>query len=256
MNLSLEQLISSDTATSKSVFSKSLDIPTPFFDLLPNNVKSLADTMLTMNGLELLARLPDNCTPLAFFDPQYRGVMDSLQYGNEGARQKGRALLLQMPEAIIVTFISEIARTLTPSGHLMLWIDKFHLVEGVNSWLENLPLKTVDLITWNKGKMGMGYRTRRQSEYLLVLQKLPLRAKGKWSSHDIPDSWLEKITQSRKKHPHAKPEQLQSALINATTVKGDFVLDPAAGGFSVMRAAHSVGRKFIGSDLGIDNGAS
>jgi site-specific DNA-methyltransferase (adenine-specific) len=27
-------------------------------------------------------------------------------------------------------------------------------------------------------KMGMGYRTRRESEYLLVLQKPPLKAKG------------------------------------------------------------------------------
>ena len=33
----------------------------------------------------------------------------------------------------------------------------------------------------------MGYRTRRKSEYCLVLQKVPLRAKGVWRSHNIPD---------------------------------------------------------------------
>jgi site-specific DNA-methyltransferase (adenine-specific) len=70
--------------------------------------------------------------------------------------------------------------------------------------------------------------------------------KGVWTVHDIPDNWLEKV---EKKHPHAKPERLQAALIVATTAPGDIVLDPAAGGFSAMRSAHSVGRRFLGCDL-------
>ena len=42
------------------------------------------------DALTLLRSLPDPCTSLVFFDPQYRGVMDKLKYGNEGARQSGR----------------------------------------------------------------------------------------------------------------------------------------------------------------------
>ena len=42
------------------------------------------------DALTLLRLLPDRCTPLVFFDPQYRGVLDKLKYGNEGARQRGR----------------------------------------------------------------------------------------------------------------------------------------------------------------------
>ena len=45
------------------------------------------------DALELLRSLPDGCTPLVFFDPQYRGVLDKLAYGNEGARQRERAKL-------------------------------------------------------------------------------------------------------------------------------------------------------------------
>jgi hypothetical protein len=145
--------------------------------------------------------LQDSAVPLVFFDPQYRGVMDMLSYGNEGARQKGRAALTQMPEGVIKEFIREIARVLRPSGHLMLWIDKFHLVEGIKTWIEGLPLHTVDLVTWDKGRIGMGYRTRRKSEYLLILQKDPRRAKDVWTVHDIPDSWLEKVKPT---HPHAE----------------------------------------------------
>ena len=48
------------------------------------------------DALILLQSLANACTPLAFFDPQHRGVLDRLQYGNEGSRQRGRAKLPAM----------------------------------------------------------------------------------------------------------------------------------------------------------------
>lgn len=143
------------------------------------------------NGFDLMAALPDAVIKAAFYDPQYRGVLAKLKYGNEGARQKGRVELPQMDEDAICSFIREIDRLLMPHGHLFLWVDKFHLCQGVWPWLENTSLNIVDLIVWDKGKIGMGYRTRRKSEYLVVLQKAPVRAKGCWNSHSIPDVWQE-----------------------------------------------------------------
>jgi site-specific DNA-methyltransferase (adenine-specific) len=221
----------------------------PAIDSLPLTIQSLLDRRNQSDGLIFLSGLPDGVTSLVFFDPEYRGVMDYQGYGNEGERQKGRAALAQMPEQIIREFIVEIARILTPMGHLMLWVDKYHLAEGVGPWLDSLGLKVVDLVTWDKGRIGMGYRTRRKCEYLIVIQKLPLRAKGVWTAHDIPDVWLEKLAKVPGGHAHVKPEGLQAALIAATTAPGGLVIDPAAGSFSVMRAAHSVGRRFLGCDL-------
>jgi hypothetical protein len=94
-----------------------------------------------------------------------------MKYGNEGARQIGRCSLPQIEETAIKNFLQEINRVLTPSGHLFLWIDKFHLCEGISTWFKSTDLNIVDLIVWDKGKIGMGYRSRRKSEYLLVLQK-------------------------------------------------------------------------------------
>jgi hypothetical protein len=37
------------------------------------------------DALDLLRSLPAECSPLAFFDPQHRGVLDHLKFGNEGA---------------------------------------------------------------------------------------------------------------------------------------------------------------------------
>ena len=155
------------------------------------------------DGLNLLTSLPEQSIKTAFFDPQYRGVLDKLSYGNEGAKRgQARCTLSQMDEPTIKRFIREIDRVLLPSGHLFLWVDKFHLCQGVLQWLQHTELNLVDMVVWNKGKIGMGYRTRRKSEYLIVCQKSPVRAKGIWTLHNIPDVWDEKTP---KIHPHSKP---------------------------------------------------
>lgn len=206
------------------------------------NYENLSD------GLSLLREVLDGSIRICFFDPQYRGVLDKLQYGNEGkGRGKGRTALPQMAEEQIAKFIFEIGRVLKPSGYLFLWLDHFHLCEWKGDWLLNTDLEIVDLITWDKGKIGMGYRTRRKSEHLVVIQKRPIRVKGTWNVHNIPDVWAETIL--NKNHPHAKPVGLQLALINATTKENDFVLDPAAGGYSVLKACALTKRNFIGGDV-------
>lgn len=201
-----------------------------------------------IDGIILLRQVEDKSLKVVFFDPQYRGILDKLAYGNEGKqRGKNRSSLKQMSELTIREFLTEIERVLAPSGYLFLWVDKFHLVEGVKTWFNDLPaMNTVDMITWNKLRMGMGYRTRRKSEYLIVLQKTPTLAKNTWTIHNIPDVWDEKTP---KLHPHSKPIELQKQLILATTNEGDFVCDPAAGGYSVFEACRLTKRNFIGGDI-------
>lgn len=201
-----------------------------------------------INGLNLLSMLKDNSIKVVFFDPQYRGVLNKLSYGNEGKnRGKSRSDLPQMNNDTILEFMAHIERILKPSGYLFLWVDKFHLVEGINLWLANTKLlSAVDMITWKKEKIGMGYRTRRQCEYLVVIQKEPRKAKATWKLHNIPDVWNEKVI---KIHPHSKPIGLQTKLIEATTEKGDMVCDPASGGYSVLECCKLLERDFIGGDL-------
>ena len=45
---------------------------------------------------------------------------------------------------------------------------------------------------------------------------------------------------SRKIHPHAKPFELTKRVIGAVTKPGDLVVDPAAGSYVVMHAAHEL----------------
>jgi site-specific DNA-methyltransferase (adenine-specific) len=214
------------------------------------------NTPNTGDGRALLASLPDASVAAVVFDPQYRGVLDKLAYGNEGARQKGRAMLEAMDTATIHAFIQDIGRVLRPGGHLFLWVDKFHLVEGVGPWMVGAGLSPVDLIVWNKGRMGMGHRSRRVSESCLVFQKPPTRAKGVWTDARIRDVWEEKLP-AGKGHPHRKPLGLVSALLGAVTRPGDTIVDPAAGSFVTLAAVERLGgRVFWGTDLGHHTGSS
>lgn len=205
-----------------------------------------------MDGILLLSEVEDRAAALAFFDPQYRTVLDKMAYGNEGnagSRQRARANLRQMSDRAISLFMEELTRALRPSGHLMLWLDKFCVVQA--SWKKWAPeerrLQPVDLLHWNKARTGMGRRLRCRSEYLLIFQKPPVRAAGVWKDHRLDDTHVEQS--SRAGHPHAKPVQLARRLILATTKPGDLVLDPAAGGYSVLEACRDTGRRFLGCDL-------
>jgi len=228
-----------------SVFSTTRDIQQPDIELADGLEWNVP---LRMEGRTLLRRLPASAIPAAFFDPQYRGVLDHLSYGNEGkSRGRARSALRQMPEKEIGEFLQEIDRVLMPSGHRFLWMDMCHLCTGFQGWLAGTSLETVDMFTWNKLRMGMGYRTRRTAEYLVVLQRTPRRAKGVWKVHTIPDVWEEGVTQTKGAHP--KPVGLQTALIEAVTNPQDVVVDPAAGTFSVLSACRNAGRNFIGCDI-------
>lgn len=200
-----------------------------------------------IDGLDLLDNIAPKSIKVVFFDPQYRGVLDKLNYGNEGInRGRARHNLTQMSEQTIIHFIEKIDKVLVPSGHLFLWVDKFHLCQGVLDWFTNTELCLVDMIVWDKDKLGMGYRSRRKSEYLIVFQKSPTRAKDVWTNHSIPDVWTEKVI---KTHPHSKPINLQKELILATSSENEYVLDPAAGGYSVLEACRLTNRNFIGGDI-------
>ena len=72
--------------TAGTVFSAERTVQAPSLEL-PEALKP--NTRLKMDGLEFLSLLPAGAIPVAFFDPQYRGVLEKLSYGNEG-KSRGR----------------------------------------------------------------------------------------------------------------------------------------------------------------------
>ncbi len=237
-----------------------LEKTTPQFDLFDRSQTESHTPVFLHNvaqdgdALTLLRSLPGECSPLEFIDPQHRDNLDKLKYGNEGARQRGRYLLPQMSSVLIEACCRESARVLRPSSYLMLWQNTFGVCEGWHKRLGD-ALPYVDLIAWDNQRLGMGYRSRDRGDYVVVLQKPPIRARSTWRTKPvIPHRWVEKV--DRKLHPHIKPIGLISALIEAITDPGDLIVDPAAGSFVVMRAALELKREFVGVDIAYENGSA
>jgi site-specific DNA-methyltransferase (adenine-specific) len=215
------------------------------------DIGSLINKYNIMDCSGLFSLIDNEAISLTVFDPQYRGILDKMGYGNEGEnRGKERVDLKQMSDDTIKSNIKEINRVLKPNGYLFLWVDKFHLVEGVQHWFEDTHLKTVDLLTWNKEKMGMGYRLRNVAEYCLIVQKTPIKkslSKANWKLHNIRNVLSEKITD--KIHTHQKPYNIQKELIQAVTDPDDLVLDPCMGSGVILKICQEINRNFIGCDL-------
>ena len=202
----------------------------------------------TRDGLELLRSLPRNVAHAAFFDPQYKGVLDHLRYGNEcESRQRRRSQLPFMSAETIEEFVGAISSRLIPGGMLFLWADKYGLLDQGRIMWSSADAMAVDLMVWDTERMGMGHRTRHSFECLVVLQRPPIRARGVWTDNGIRDVWRERV--DKRSHPHAKPVRLQQRLIEACVPERGIVLDPAAGSYSVYEAARRAGRQFLGCDV-------
>lgn len=215
---------------------------------------------LLMDGLLLLGKLKDESVDVEFFDPQYRKGLDKLKFGNEGkSRMIKRSSLPQMNDELIVSFLVYSHRVLKPSSYLFLWVDKFTVAEGIHlEWMRSSEVLSngfslVDKIVWYKESFGMGARSRRTNEELLVYQKLPKTTKN-WKNKSIRDTWAEKIENPRLGHPHKKPLLLTRTLIESVTKVGDLVLDPCSGSFSTFESCYQVGRDFIGCDISPEHG--
>jgi site-specific DNA-methyltransferase (adenine-specific) len=164
------------------------------------------DVALREDALTLLRSLPDGCAAVVFFDPQYRGVLDKLKFGNEGARHKGRYKLPPMSSEYIDACGREVARILRPSGYCLLWADTFNVCQAHHLRISD-ALPVVDLIAWDNLRLGMGKRSRRRGDYLPVLQTPPTSPKT-WRDRAIPNRWAEKIdlkVYPRKVYRHTKP---------------------------------------------------
>lgn len=216
---------------------------------MPPRLQVAFDARQQMDGLSLLKWMTADTAAIVVFDPQYRGVLDKLKFGNEGKqRETARATLPTLNEYQIARYIEESQRVLKPGGHLFLWASKYIIAEARHlaffAYADNLV--RVEMIHWNKMRPGMGARARCRSEYLVIAQKKPVSAKV-WTDHGIDDSWPE--SSDRSAHPHAKPHQLTIRLIKALSKRDDLIVDPCAGSYSTLEACRITGRRFLGCDL-------
>ncbi len=116
-------------------------------------------------------------------------------------------------------------------------------------WMDK-ELNFDQMVVWDKGKMGMGWRYRRSYETVLVAHK---GHTFRWydNSKKIENiiRHIPKIIPQADEHPTVKPVSLSVHFIELHTQPGDTVFDPFMGSGTTGVACVQTGRNFIGCEI-------
>jgi site-specific DNA-methyltransferase (adenine-specific) len=113
--------------------------------------------------------------------------------------------------------------------------------------LTDVGFKVHNLLSWRKNTCTPNRWGMKNQERIFLLRKGPARSLYNPSLKEVEDCNV--VPYHSKTHPTEKPVDLIKRYIEASSVKGDCVLDPFAGTGSTGLAARRMGRRFIGFEL-------
>jgi DNA (cytosine-5-)-methyltransferase len=228
--------------------------------------------LLFGDTFEIMQKLPSNSFDMIFADPPYFLSNGGISCSggkqvsvNKGAWDEG----LEFDEKYNFNrrWIHECKRLLTINGTL--WISgTFHNIYCCGLALEQEGFRILNNITWKKlnPPPNLSCRTFTHStETILWARKNEKHVKHYFNyslmkeinnGKQMKDVWEGSLTpQSEKKygkHPTQKPIYLLERIIQASTKKGDNVLDPFVGSGTTCVAAKILGRNSVGIDNSLE----
>lgn len=193
-----------------------------------------------LEAFEFLKGVADKSVDLIIIDPPY-----STPVITSFGRKKNKNLAdLSIQEYFFSGLKKEIERVLKEDGRLFIFCDdKFYpiLYAVFYDWLN------LQLLIWDKGRIGMGRPIRKQHEFILYANRGSWDFKKEELTH-IP-SIIKVKSECEKVHGAQKPIELLKTLIMGFSEEENVVLDCFAGSGNTLIAAKQTNRKFIGSDL-------
>jgi len=120
------------------------------------------------------------------------------------------------------------------------------------AWLSNTmnepPLTFYHAVVWDKVNIGIGWRWRRQYEFIMECHRLGGDI-GWYSNNNNNRNIITWMPSRDREHPNEKPYELINVFIEVHTLPGHVIMDPFMGSGSTGVAALKAGRKFIGIEL-------
>jgi site-specific DNA-methyltransferase (adenine-specific) len=226
------------------------------------------------DAVEALAALPESCVDLIWTDPPYghdNNASGDLVSRREAALGQGEQALGEergissddfvAANALFTTLRREAARILVPGGTLCVCCgggggpDDIQLARWSLKLQRTKGLMFKQIVTWDKGPIGMGWHYRRSVEVILVASRTG--AKPRWLDRSRtveniirPGAYgIKKILPGKNQHPTEKPVELPALFIRLHTSRGDLVVDPFMGSGAAGVAALTMGRRFLGVEL-------
>lgn len=163
-------------------------------------------------------------------------------------------------------WISQVKRILKSDGAIVV-SGTMHNIFIVGYVLQEIGFHILNNITWEKTNPppNLGCRCfthstetiiwaakSKKSKHRYNYQEMKLENDGKQLKDVWRSSTISKHEKANGSHPTQKPLWLMERLINATTLKGDLVLDPFMGSGTTGVACLNLGRNFIGIEKDIN----
>ena len=117
-------------------------------------------------------------------------------------------------------------------------------------WMDRRPWQFFHAVVWRKAGLGMGWRYRRDYEFVMVSHKASGNLAWYYDGHDISNVIDgRRILPQAHEHPTPKPVELIQHFVMLHSQPGDIVLDPFMGHGPSLVAAKLSGRRAIGIEL-------
>lgn len=205
-----------------------------------------------LDAIELLRRIPDESIDLLVTDPAYESLEKHRKVGTTTRLKvsdgSSNVWFPIFPNDRFPAFFAQAYRVLRRNSHAYVYCDQetmFH----VKPIAEAAGFKFWKFLVWDKARIGMGYHYRAQHEVILFLEK------GKRKLADLGMADVIREPRIVGGFPTEKPVRVSHVLITQSSSPGDVVVDPFMGSASVGEAALRAGRRFIGGDIQVWEGA-
>ena len=205
------------------------------------------DRTVIYNGdcREVLPEIARASVDVVLTDPPF--FMPAAYYGIKGSHS-GRPLASRSwgDTSVLASFWGQVVDlsipTLRRTGHLLTFCNGESYPVFYPEVYRRFDSSSV--LVWDKGRIGMGRPWRNQHELILAA-----RWSGSFSNEHKGCSNVIKcspVSQTARVHPVDKPVDLMAELMRPITPVGGTILDPFAGGGSVLVAARQSGFRAIG----------
>ena len=197
-----------------------------------------------------LATLGDDTIDMIFTDPPYPTISGGAGQAGDGSPSgmlaKNDGKIFEHNDIGIEQYASELYRVLKSPGHAYVMCNLLNLWQ-FHSVLTDVGFKVHNLLSWRKNTCTPNRWGMKNGEYIFLLRKGPARSLYNPSLKMIED--VNVVPYHSKTHPTEKPVDLIKQYVEASSQKGEVVLDPFMGTGSTGTACRAMGRRFIGFEL-------
>ena len=192
----------------------------------------------------LLDELEANSVDCVITDPPYSTPVIT----GFGRKQFKNVADLSIQEQYIRTFKEKLERVLKPNAPVFIFCNDSYFPSIFRAFYD---WKCLQMVIWDKGKIGMGKPFRKQHEIILYANRESFEYYRDGITFSTVMKYKQVQTQDRL-HPAEKPLDLIKDLLKGFTKDGDLVLDTFMGSGVVALGCQQLKRNWVGFELNPD----